>query len=573
MRANRWRWTVGAAALLLGSCIDVPPRAPVAVQHRVAQGWDAAQREWFYHTPQGTQLMARDFFLNLERPELFAKGKLSDPEYLARFGFLVDDSPDNTDRLPVGFAVDDAFDDLTTAKRKKSTVVGFTCAACHTGEIHYKGTSLRIDGGPSMINLQQFRQAIFVSVMMTKWIPGRLSRFASAVRKAGGDAQSEPEIRARFANFRDRLTNAKKEADQFQNVDEGFARLDALTRIGNFVFGTDLGIKQNLRAITAPVNFPHIWSAHWFDWVQYNASIEQPMARNVGEALGVRAQVDLTGTEDRFLSTVRVGELAALEKLIAGDAPFTGLQAPKWPVDVLGPLDPTKLVKGRMLYMELCAECHLAPLGSQEFADRHDDYWTTPPGSDVAYLHLTTKSVADMGTDPAAAHNFASRTAQTGPLGAGEVSAADGLRTITEGVANRWYDDQKISTAKRMDMNGNRENQVRGLEIYKARPLDGIWATAPYLHNGSVPNLDELLGPPEKRSKTFYLGSREFDPERVGFETGKIDGGFLFDTQLTGNHNTGHEFRGDGTLRAPGVLGRALGDDESKALIEFLKSL
>ena len=47
--------------------------------------------------------------------------------------------------------------------------------------------------------------------------------------------------------------------------------------------------------------------------------------------------------------------------------------------------------------------------------------------------------------------------------------------------------------------------------------LDGIWARAPYLHNGSVPNLRELLEPPPKRTKLFYRGYDAYDPDNVGF--------------------------------------------------------
>jgi hypothetical protein len=94
---------------------------------------------------------------------------------------------------------------------------------------------------------------------------------------------------------------------------------------------------------------------------------------------------------------------------------------------------------------------------------------------------------------------------------------------------------------------------------YKGRPLNGIWATAPYLHNGSVPNLDELLKPPAQRVKKFLLGSREFDPLKVGFRTD--EGTFEFDTTQRGNSNAGHDY------------GREFTDQERKALIEYLKSL
>lgn len=79
---------------------------------------------------------------------------------------------------------------------------------------------------------------------------------------------------------------------------------------------------------------------------------------------------------------------------------------------------------------------------------------------------------------------------------------------------------------------------------YKARPLDGIWATAPYLHNGSVANLYELLLPPAQRATRFFVGTRRFDPVKVGYRTDAAAPGnsFEFDTTRPGNSNAGHDF-------------------------------
>jgi cytochrome c5 len=103
------------------------------------------------------------------------------------------------------------------------------------------------------------------------------------------------------------------------------------------------------------------------------------------------------------------------------------------------------------------------------------------------------------------------------------------------------------------------------LPKYKARPLNGIWATAPYLHNGSVPNLWELLKPvsapneEDQRTRKFFVGNREFDPKHVGYRSDS--GPFEFDTSLVGNSNAGHEFGAD------------LSIDERQQLLEYLKSL
>jgi hypothetical protein len=107
---------------------------------------------------------------------------------------------------------------------------------------------------------------------------------------------------------------------------------------------------------------------------------------------------------------------------------------------------------------------------------------------------------------------------------------------------------------------------------YKARPLTGIWATAPYLHNGSVPNLFQLLLPPERRMQSFWLGTRRFDPRDVGFVTEQsADNTFRFDTRdaqgnvIWGNFNGGHDY-GNAELDRNGGRDR-------RDLVEYLKTL
>jgi len=102
------------------------------------------------------------------------------------------------------------------------------------------------------------------------------------------------------------------------------------------------------------------------------------------------------------------------------------------------------------------------------------------------------------------------------------------------------------------------------LPCYKARPLNGIWATAPYLHNGSVRTMRQLLLPASKRQKTFKVGSTEFDPNDIGFVD---EGAFTLDTSRPGNSNAGHDgpVYGNAELEAD--------KDQMNALLEYLKTL
>jgi hypothetical protein len=161
----------------------------------------------------------------------------------------------------------------------------------------------------------------------------------------------------------------KKVADQ--TVDEGFGRLDALNRIGNQVFAVALGRDENYAGTSAPVHFPRIWDASWFDWVQYNGSIEQPMVRNAGEALGVAAMINLRGPKQAlFQSSVQVEELFKIEQLLAGKQPnaergFNGLKSPQWPADILPPIKTELAAQGAELYRRICQPCHLPPVNQQ----------------------------------------------------------------------------------------------------------------------------------------------------------------------------------------------------------------
>lgn len=98
---------------------------------------------------------------------------------------------------------------------------------------------------------------------------------------------------------------------------------------------------------------------------------------------------------------------------------------------------------------------------------------------------------------------------------------------------------------------------------YVSPPLDGVWLRAPYLHNGAVPTLTDLLMPPDQRPKFFWRGYDVYDQERVGFISNgpEAEKYSRFDTNAAGNSNQGH------------LWGTDLPPEDKKALIEFLKTL
>lgn len=554
--------------------------------------WSAEDRQTFYYTPQGTQVKGLRYawFSALEMP--LDSSKFTDPAYLARFGFLIDPQQQatalNPANLPVGFT---RHEDSETGL----DYLDISCAACHTGQLRYKGQAIRIDGGAALHSLAStvptvkggsFGQALGMSMAFTYYNPFKFRRFAKEVlgeRYEEGRAQ----LRRDFKVVLDRLlgTAFNDWHRGLYPTEEGPGRTDAFGRITNTVFGDAIDAK-NYRIANAPVSYPHVWDIWKFDWVQWNGSAMQPMARNIGEALGVGAPLHLLQADgrpvaeaERYASGVRLRDLFTLEETLKR------LEPPAWPEAVLGKIDIQLASQGRALFHENCAYCHAPdpkPL-DRRFAPARDPEWR---------MRIVPTSI--VGTDPTAADNIADHRFDISKLGWTKVelnkldvrlygatpreldlqniSSAKGLAYITAYVANRAYQDAGIPADERARMDGfGLPIGVQEKRGYKARPLDGIWATPPFLHNGSVPTLFQLLSPLSERQSQFWVGNFEFNPKQVGFENAEFPGGFLFDTSITGNGNRGHEFRAG--CRQDGVIGRALQPHERWALVEYLKVL
>ncbi len=556
-------------------------------QVRYLDQWSEEQRQTYYFTPQGTQVkgLRYEWFQALELP--FSEQRFASPEYLARFGFLVDPqqkaSANNPGNLPVGFARHQNPGNVS------EHYLDITCAACHTGELRFKGQAVRIDGGsaqhvlPSSVPTLRggsFGQALVASLALTYYNPWKFERFARQVLGDDYEARRE-QLRKEFKTS---LNTFVKVAwnDTHRGLyptEEGPGRTDAFGRIANATFGDAIS-PANYRVADAPVDYPQLWDMWTFDWVQWNGSAQQPMARNIGEALGVGATLNffdangqpLQGTA-RYPSSVRVRDLHAIEETLQQ------LKPPTWPEDLFGAIDKPLAARGRALFAENCAGCHV-PRQSQE-----GERW-------VQHLHMIPVEV--IGTDPNAANNIASHRFDLSalqwdvnelkkmdvklhpepkePLDLSQLSVAKGLAYVTAFVENRAYRDAQITPEEKPRMDGfGLPIGVREKVAYKARPLAGVWATAPFLHNGSVPSIYQLLSPQDERATTFYKGTLEYDPRHLGYRTEPFTNGFLFDTRISGNHNSGHEFRAG--ARGNGVIGRLLQPEERWALLEYLKVL
>ncbi|WP_434607244.1 hypothetical protein J3P80_06935 [Pseudomonas sp. D2-30] len=578
---------VVAAAVVLYYVANprLPAYTPVEQVHYLEQ-WSPAERQTYYFTPQGTQVkgLRYDWFTALELP--FSQQRFASPEYLARFGFLVDPAqkatPENPGNLPVGF---------TRHQNASSSeqYLDITCAACHTGELRFKGQAIRIDGGsaqhvlPSTVPTLRggsFGQALVGSLASTYYNPWKFERFARQVLGNDYDARHEELRKAFKVSLNTFLRTAWNDTHRgLYPTEEGPGRTDAFGRIANASFGDAISA-ENYRVANAPVDYPQLWEMWTFDWVQWNGSAQQPMARNVGEALGVGATLSFFDAQGkplqgdaRYPSSVRVRDLNKIEETLQL------LKPPAWPEALLGSIDKPLAAKGRELFTENCAGCHVPKV-------------IQGPDRPVQQLHMLPVKV--IGTDPGTANNIADHRfnltslqwdpaelakldvqlhpTPTEPLDLSRVSVAKGLAYVTAFVENRAYRDAGVTPAERPALDGfGLPIGVRELRAYKARPLAGVWATPPFLHNGSVPTLYQLLSPQAERATTFYKGSFEYDPRHLGYRTEAFANRFLFDTRVTGNHNSGHEFRAG--ERGNGVIGRLLQPQERWALLEYLKVL
>jgi mono/diheme cytochrome c family protein len=208
-----------------------------------------------------------------------------------------------------------------------------------------------------------------------------------------------------------------------------------------------------------------------------------------------------------------------LQRMADLDRYLSNLPPPEWPFNKSHPIDAQKAQSGKSIYLRSCASCH-EPRGER-----------------------TNKVVpiAEVGTDPERTHSWSKAAAEE---------------------ANRRVKEMGIDRPPMTELDPYG---------YISPPLDGIWLRAPYLHNGSVPTLHDLLNPAEQRPVTFHRGYDVFDPVSVGWKEPEARATgprgeprnpfFLFDTRRRGEGNGGH------------LYGTELAPEEKDALIEYLKTL
>lgn len=314
----------------------------------------------------------------------------------------------------------------------------------------------------------------------------------------------------------------------------GFGRVDAFGGARNLLF------PASAQPATAPVCYPYLWGFGDTAFFHYAANTNSILERNIGQALGLGATFDKKF--DTFATSVNIRNTNALEELAYK------IQPPDWPA-AFGAIDTDKAAKGKALYQQNCAACH-------------EQFTSSPPPDNMPQRSwvLNTRPIAEIGTDPNEAKNFPVPVNVNG----NQVPLPQAIASLIPKIITAYNQDPEnhVTDAEKVAWNhGRTPAEWRGPQVYSARPMAGVWATPPYLHNGSVLTLYDLLLPASQRPAKFFVGSRNYDPVRLGYmneqDALRI---FTFDTTQPGNSNAGHEY------------GTSLSEDQKMQLLEFMKS-
>jgi hypothetical protein len=571
MRLAQASFPLALAGLLMCSTPSALAAEPILLDQ--GKDWSHSARKDFYSRDQGSQIMPLQWIAALKQ----ANGQPFMADSLDRYGYLAnpDSSPPG---LPVGF---------TVANGKSGQVIGMTCSACHTRQIEVQGKAYRVDGGPAIVDFQSFLSDLDKAVGKVLDDQAAFTAFAHSVLGPQPTpaqlTQLRQELQAWYTPYHTLISRA------LPSEPWGPARLDAVSMIFNRLTGLDIGpppsylIPENIQPAVAPVRYPFLWNAPKQDKTQWpgfadNGNNILGLSRNVGEVYGVFAvfhpQKDkwsLLGIDYLANNSANFQGLDALEDLVKQIGP------PKWPWT----LDQQLAAQGKAIYARAtadggCADCHGIKPGTTRFFEQKT--WATP--------------VMDVGTDTRQ-YSILDFQVQTGVLeGAHIPLLTEPLKTKDSAfnVLGLAVLGSILQHYAPLLMDAEQDAQKAGLKplpdhlkdlkgafhkppaqadgpsyAYESRVMEGIWAAAPYLHNGSVPSLAELLKPAAQRVAAFKVGPA-YDVINVGLavEQSKFD----YTLQTTdcsardsGNSRCGHEY------------GTSLPEAEKKALLEYLKSL
>jgi hypothetical protein len=510
---------VALAACLAAIAAAADPPAKAKIDLAQIPKWSADDLDFFLHGSMSTEVVPERVLRAFIKtyPDLFPA---SDLAYL---GLI----PDPSFGWPIGFSRKNEVKHLAG-----QSAVGINCASCHVAQISSSAGKgpIRILGATSHFNVEGFFGAVLVSTFKTSE-PASMKPFLGAYF-------SNPALDAVWEAQQAKITETMA-ADPFgaKDVAPGElheiapAELELAADAANLpqVAHSMLELFHNMRAAlhvpdhppdkAPPASGPGrndafgLLSAALLNQPQPYAPTKFGLVWNVDQ----RTWVHWDGNTKSPIARNLLASLGLGAPLHGkhGDLDFAtvkrqtdlseSIRPPKYPFTI----DQAAAKRGAAQFESKCAACHSGPESDKRLY-----------------------SVAEVGTDPHRAELFTEKQ-------------AEGFNKFLAELEAVGYEPPK-------------ELGVRSTGKYFAASLGGVWARSPYLHNGSVRTMQELLMAPAQRAKTFKRGSQEYDASQMGYTDAGI---YVFDTTSEGNANSGHDY------------GTKLSAEQKRELMEYLKTL
>ena len=520
-------------SLSISAAVDSasPVRTDIAKQQ--APTWSKEDLNFFLHGSMSTEVVPESVLRAFIKtyPDLFPSWDLT------HLGMI----PDREFGWPIGFSR------KNVQHLGNMSAIGINCASCHVAQIASTSSQdpIRILGVTSHFNVEGFFGAVLVATFKTS-APDNMKRFlrnyVSDTEKVHGD-HAETAVNAAWQKQEQKVL-AAIQADPFgakdvaagelHKIEAGDVKLDlkALDK-GDVDLAARvhsmLKLFHNMRAAlhvpdqppdkVPPQSGPGrndafgLLSASLLSMQQPYSPIKFGLVWNVDKRTWVHWDGNTKSPIARnLLASLGLGAPMNGKRggLIFADVKrqtdlSEKIAPPKYPFKI----DNDAAKRGAPLFDQNCNSCHGGPESDKRLF-----------------------AVADVGTDPNRANMFTQKL-------------ADGFNKFLSDLESEGYQAPK-------------EFGVRSTGKYWAATLSGVWARSPYLHNGSVRTMHQLLTSPAQRAKTFHRGSRMFDETELGYTD---EGAYVLDTAGSGNLNSGHDY------------GTKLSDNEKRDLIEYLKTL
>jgi len=481
--------------------------------------WSADDLDFFLHGTMSTEVVPERVLRAFMKiyPDLFPA---SDLAYL---GLI----PDPAFGWPIGISRKAEVKHLGGL-----SAVGINCASCHVAEIHSSANKepIRILGVTSHFNVEAFFGSVLVATFKTSE-PGNMKLFLGAYF-------SNPTLDSAWETQQASITETMA-ADPFGAKDIAPGELHQIAPTDLEMAKDGAGLPQlahsmvqlfhNMRAAlhvpdqppekAPPASGPGrndafgILAASLLNKPQPYAPTKFGLVWDIDKRTWVHWDGNTKSPIARnLLASLGLGAPLHGKR---GDLEFAmvkrqtdlseSIRPPRYPFAI----DKGAAKRGAAHFESKCVSCHGGPEGDKRLY-----------------------SVAEVGTDPHRAELFTEKQ-------------AEGFNKFLAELEAVGYEPPK-------------EFGVRSTGKYWAATLNGVWARSPYLHNGSVRTMQELLTSPAQRAKEFHRGSQEYDPNQMGYTDA---GAYVFDTTGEGNSNLGHDY------------GTKLSAEQKRDLMEYLKTL